>query len=114
MTWETDERGRKFRRVGTSIEYAPTISTPYGTFPMGEIPEPKATEAPKPKAWGTCPFNSKCSPNCARYTERGCGIVTGEAPTVGRRCPFGDKQNPKRCEEDCAFWPLCNSRKENN
>lgn len=111
--WERDELGRKFRRVGNSIEYAPTITTSYGIFPMGEVPEPKATEAPKPKTWGTCPFNSKCSPqNCARYTESGCGLVTGAAPIVGRRCPFGDKTNPTRCSEDCALWTMCGGGKE--
>lgn len=112
MIWETDERGRKFRRVGTSIEYAPTITTSYGVFPMGEVPEPREVKEKKPKEWGDCPFNSKCTPNCARYAESGCGLVTGEPPTIGRRCPFGDKLTPTRCGQDCALWPLCNRRKE--
>ena len=112
-SWEVDEHGRRFRRIGPgAIEYQMTVSTGYGTFPIGEVPKPKATEAPKPKAWGTCPFNSKCSQNCARYTETGCGIVTGAAPAIGRRCPFGDKVNPTRCSEDCAFWTMCGGKEQ--
>lgn len=112
--WEVDERGRHFRRVGNSIEYAPTITTSYGIFPMGEVPEPKATEAKKPKTWGDCPFRSKCTTQCARYTESGCGIVTGAPPVTGQRCPFADKHFFTTCKETCALWTLCNSRKENS
>ena len=113
-SWEVDEHGRRFRRIGPGcIEYPMTVSTAFGTFPMGEVPEPRTVEREKPKAWGNCPFNSECSPLCARHTESGCGIVTGQGPTVGRRCPFGDKVNPTRCSEDCALWTPCNG-KENN
>lgn len=105
--WEVDEQGRHFRRVGNSIEYAPTITTSYGIFPMGEVPEPKATEAKKPKTCGDCPFRSKCTTQCARYTESGCGLVTGAAPAAGKRCPFGDAHNPLICNEKCALWALC-------
>ena len=106
-SWERDELGRKFRRVGNSIEYAPTITTSYGIFPMGEVPEPKATEAKKPKTWGDCPFRSKCTTQCARYTESGCGLVTGAAPATGKRCPFCGAHNPLICSEKCALWALC-------
>ena len=111
--WERDELGRKFRRVGNTIEYAPTITTSYGIFPMGEVPKPREVKEKKPKEWGKCPFNSRCTQHCARYTDKGCGIVTGEGPAPGRRCPFGNKTNPTTCKETCAFWTLC-SRKEAN
>ena len=39
-SWERDELGRKFRRVGNSIEYAPTITTTYGEFEVGHVPPP--------------------------------------------------------------------------
>lgn len=110
--WERDELGRKFRRVGNTIEYAPTITTSYGIFPMGEVPKPREVKEKKPKEWGDCPFNSKCTPNCARYTEDGCSLVTGAAPTIGRRCPFGDKVNPTKCSEKCALWTMCGGGKE--
>ena len=106
--WEVDERGRHFRRVGNSIEYAPTIQMSYGEFEIGNIPPPpKDIETPKPKTWGECPFRSKCTTQCARYTETGCGFVTGAAPAIGQRCPFCDAHNPLICSEKCALWSLC-------
>lgn len=85
-SWERDELGRKFRRVGNSIEYAPTITTTYGEFEVGHVPPPpKIVEEKRPKTWGDCPFRSKCTTQCARYTESGCGIVTGAPPVTGQR-----------------------------
>ena len=111
--WEVDEKGRRFRRVGIGcIEHPMTISTSYGEFEVGKAPKPQQVKDEKKKTLWSCPFLSRCSPKCARYSDNGCGIVTGAGPTVGMRCPFGDKQNPKRCAEDCALWKLCN-RKEN-
>ena len=114
--WEVDENGKRFRRVGPgSIEYPMTITTTYGEFEVDKVPPPpEDKEPPRPKSWGDCPFNSKCTQHCARYTDKGCGIVTGEGPTPGRRCPFGNKVNPTTCKDACAFWELCNNRKENN
>lgn len=110
--WEVDERGRHFRRFGHSVEFAPTLSTPYGEFEMGSAPRPsKFIEPPRPKTWGHCPFRNSCTEMCARYTEHGCGIVTGAPPAIGKRCPFGDARNLLACTEKCALWALCN-RKE--
>ena len=92
-SWERDELGRKFRRVP---------------------PPPKIVEEKRPKTWGDCPFRSKCTTQCARYTESGCGIVTGAPPVTGQRCPFADKHFFTTCKETCALWTLCNSRKENS
>lgn len=112
--WEVDEHGRHFRRVGDMIEYMPELVTAYGTFEAGFVPPlVNKTEEP-PKKPVLCPLNSRCSEQCARYTESGCGLVTGEGPTPGRRCPFGNKVNPTTCKDACAFWELCNNRKENN
>lgn len=109
---EVDEQGRHFRRVGNSIEYAPTITTTYGEFEMGSVPPPpKIVEAERPKTWGECPFLSRCTAQCALYGERGCGLVTGEATTTGKRCPFADKHHIFSCTEKCALWKFCN-RKE--
>lgn len=56
-SWERDELGRKFRRVGNSIEYAPTITTTYGEFEVGHVPPPpKIVEEKRPKTWGDCPI----------------------------------------------------------
>ena len=113
--WEVDERGRHFRRVGNSIEYAPTITTTYGEFEVGSVPTPKnIITAERPKPPKDCPFLSKCTTQCARYTESGCGIVTGAPPVTGQRCPFADKHFFTTCKETCALWTLCNSRKENS
>lgn len=113
--WERDEMGRKFRRVAPGcIEYAPTVTTSYGTFEVGNMPVLKAAREPeRPKTWGQCPFRNSCTEQCARYTESGCGIVTGVPPAVGKRCPFGDARNLLACTEKCALWALCN-RKENH
>ena len=106
--WEVDERGKHFRRVGNSIEYAPTITTTYGEFEVGHVPQPpKVVEGKRPKTWGDCPFRSKCTTQCARYTESGCGLVTGAAPATGKRCPFCGAHNPLICSEKCALWALC-------
>lgn len=106
--WEVDEHGRRFRCVGTAIEYPPTITTTYGEFEMGSVPPPpKIVEAERPKTWGECPFLSRCTTQCARYTESGCGLVTGAAPATGKRCPFSDSHSPVICTENCALWALC-------
>lgn len=111
--WELDEQGRRFRHIGPGcIEYPMTVVTSYGEFEAGNVPTPKIRTEEKPKTWGNCPFNSKCTQKCARYGEHGCGLVTGEAPSIGGRCPFGSKQTPFMCSEKCALWNLCN-RKEN-
>lgn len=106
--WEVDERGRHFRRVGNSIEYAPTITTTYGEFEVGSVPTSKnIITAERPKPPKDCPFLSKCTTKCARYTESGCGLVTGAATATGKRCPFCDAHNPLICSEKCALWALC-------
>lgn len=110
--WEVDEQGRHFRRVGNSIEYAPTITTSYGEFEIGFVPQPpKVVEGKRPQTRGDCPFLSRCTAQCALYGERGCGLVTGEATTTGKRCPFADKHHIFSCTEKCALWKFCN-RKE--
>ena len=112
--WEIDENGRRFRRVGPGcIEYPMQITTSYGTFDVDNLPAPpKEIEPPRHKSWGACPFVSKCTPLCALYGETGCGLVTGEGSTTGKRCPIGDKQTLFVCKEGCALWSLCNHRKE--
>lgn len=113
--WEIDEHGRRFRHVGHGcVEYYPTISTPYGEFEASSVPSP-----PKSVEMGhsnilPCPFLMKCSEKCARYGARGCGIVTGEPPKVGKLCPFGDKHNLFQCTNQCALWALCSDKKEND
>lgn len=111
--WEIDEHGRRFRRIGNgNIEYMTTITTTYGEFEIDSVPPPpKIVETERPKSWGECPFLSRCTTQCALYGERGCGLVTGEATTTGKRCPFADKHNIFSCTEKCALWELCN-RKE--
>ena len=51
--WERDEMGRKFRRVAPGcIEYAPTVTTSYGTFEEGNMPvQEEAREPKRPKTW---------------------------------------------------------------
>lgn len=106
--WEVDKRGKHFRRVGTMIEYMPEITTTYGTFEAEFVPPPpKKIEEPHKKTV-LCPFNSTCSAQCAMHSESGCGIATGDPPTIGRRCPFGSKHNIFTCREDCALWKFCN------
>lgn len=109
--WEIDERGKRFRRVGSCIEYAPTIVTSYGEFEVGSVPPPpKEIEVNQPKSWGFCPLLSKCSPQCAMHGETGCAIVTGDIPNAGKRCPFSDKRDIFICNEKCALWKMCNRK----
>lgn len=113
--WKVDEFGQHFRRVGNSIEYMPTITTTYGEFEVDSVPPPPSDIEPThPKSWGECPFVSKCTPQCAMYGETGCGIVTGETPTIGKRCPFSDKRNIFSCTEKCALWALCSKEVKAN
>ena len=111
--WQVDERGRRFRRIGACIEYEPDVVSTFGSFPKSvydriEKPEPDSL-APIREQHKRCPFSklALCSDECARYTKNGCGLVTGAAPTTGKRCPICDAHNPLMCTENCALWALC-------
>ena len=114
-TWKVDKDGKRYREPFPGCkEYVPTIVTTYGEFPVDAVPKLKPYKEPEPpKEWGLCPFFEKCSPDCARYTATGCGIVAGGVPNTGKRCPFNtDRLRYVRCSENCAMWALCNRKEQ--
>ena len=104
--WETDELGRRFRRIGNCIEYEPTITTSNGTVrasalashneAMAKVGLNAEATAEKPTST-ICPFkrgmSNRCDgERCAMYMD-GCALrklATGlhAKETRGQRCPF--------------------------
>lgn len=127
-TWEIDNKGRRFRRVGKTIEYAPTIKTTLGDFYMDELAEvqrmaakqeeerrAKAIEELKNRPAPThCPFNMDVNNQCKREAcglffmgkcsiailadERGAKNIEA---TEGKKCPFSIYS---KCGDDCAIY----------
>ena len=115
--WQVDGHGRHFRRAGGHcIEYEPDVVSTIGNFPKSvydQIEKSRpATTGSKRETYKICPLRKSalplCDDGCARYGERGCGLVTGDPPQKGRTCPLPGR---RPCGEDCALWALCN-RKE--
>lgn len=122
--WQYDEHGRKFRKVGNCIEYAPTIQTAHaGTVYVDELPEVqkrmKEQEAQRIKEMqkqakqepqGTCPFkearnnlHNKCDRDCVFYEDTACILArTDTVPTKDTKdkpCPIA-----RICRETCALY----------
>ena len=113
--WQIDEMGRRFRKIGNCKEYEPEVCSTFGVFPKSEFDHmdksrPEAHTEQKREM--RCPFSKGmehlCGKSCARYVESGCGIVTGDPPRAGGRCPL---PGMLICGEDCALWGIC-SKKE--
>lgn len=120
--WQYDEHGRKFRKVGNCIEYAPTIQTAHaGTVYVDELPEVqkrmkeqseqriKAMQAQaKQEPQGHCPFkearnniHTNCDRDCV-FFDGSCilaSIGRPEQDSKGKYCPIA-----RICRETCALY----------
>lgn len=106
--WEIDRYGRRFRRVGNAIEYAPEIVTTGGTVRADDLEahnrrmkqerdrqeqERQEKQAREPK--GRCPLKnahmSRCESDCVLYDGSAC-MLAGKASigedTARKYCPL--------------------------
>lgn len=122
--WQYDSNGKKFRKVGHTIEYAMTINTAHaGTVYADELPEvqkrmkeqeekqrKEAQEAAKKKPDKDCPFkvakggmHCRCDQDCAFFEDAACIIAsTATQPTEDTKdkyCPLA-----RICRETCALY----------
>ena len=113
--WETDQQGRRFRKIGGCIEYEPEISVNGVMIPVSQADavrkrmkedeerarKERAEAEAKLNKLGSCPFSkgmsSKCRIQCAFYSEEGC---MKSPETKGRRCPISNYG----CSEDCMLY----------
>lgn len=126
--WERDANGKRFRRVGNSIEYEMMIHTSGGAMiPESELEdfnrrqreerERRAAEAAAalkaPAAKITfCPlalirggYSDKCAKEeCALYAGGKCNLSQGDAAreTAGLRCPFD--ASGRKCFRECEIY----------
>lgn len=124
VEWEIDAQGKRYRRVGHSIEYEPEITVAGGiTIPISQLDDynqrmkeqeemarKRAAEAPKPPR-KECPFaisggmTHECArEKCAVFNGDACGLSmlaeTAPAETKGKRCPF----SAYVCRQDCTLY----------
>lgn len=120
--WETDELGRRFRRIGKgAIEYEPEINgIPQSVFFRSQkaqkeqrekqLKEEQARAAEKAARRRNCPFidsnsrNTDCTLEaCALYMD-GCTLarLTPAKDTEGLQCPFSRYRH--KCRKDCALY----------
>lgn len=110
--WQIDKDGRKFRKVGNSIEYATRITTTRGTYYEDDIKAgilskdtPADPQEAAPKTRTNCPFKKgvkpACSDECAFYRGSGCAFKGDSGvKTEGRYCPFTNGP----CMDTCALY----------
>lgn len=123
--WEYDSTGRKFRRFGNSIEYAPTIQTTYGTVYVDDLEahnkrikeqeeqrrKEQQAQAVKIEPKGLCPFkvsrndiHTHCVRDCIFFDDVDCILArTDTKPTKDTK----DKYCPmiaRPCFADCALY----------
>lgn len=119
--WQYDKLGRKYRRVGNSIEYAPTVTVDGIEVYQDELEEhhrrnkeaaqrfleEEQRKAQKLDTGKICPLQdplhiaTKCRTDCAFYTDTGCIMKRRPAQddTKGKRCPY-----MRTCQESCALY----------
>ena len=97
-----DSQGKRYRRVGNSLEYEPEIVTTFGTFPKGSYSEPRKIETPIPKIRKDCPFKTShytnCDGNCSFFCDEKCCPGVAQA---GKRCPLPGRIT---CGEGCMLY----------
>lgn len=117
--WELDKYGRKFRRVGNAIEYAPEIMTTGGIVRADDLEahnermkqererqEQERREKREKEPKGRCPLKHstivKCESTCVLYDGSGCMLASGraETDTAGKTCPFTGGQ----CNDVCMLY----------
>jgi len=120
MEWETDKYGKRFRRVGSCIEYEPTVMIDGIEVPQSEVESfnemrrksfEKVKEASaQDQELHNCPFHdglsTKCDHKCALY-QGACTLpqlITGApvADTQGRACPI--RRSHRLCDSSCILY----------
>ena len=119
--WQTDEHGRRYRKVGNCIEYEPEINgIPQSVFfasqkrqaeqRAAELEREKKEAAEREARRRNCPFidsnsrNTDCTLDaCALYMD-GCTLarLTPARDTEGLQCPFD--RYKRKCRTDCALY----------
>lgn len=126
--WQTDETGRRFRKIGEgSIEYEPTITVDGIEIPQSELAayherrkaaeqarKEAAAKAPAPPARKNCPLmdgmNTDCTgEKCALFLKGGCTLaqISDRPPakrTEGLQCPLSKYHF--KCRTDCALYNM--------
>ena len=119
--WQYDKWGKKYRKVGNCIEYAPTITVDGVEVYQDELEEfhkrnrevqqkwreEEALKAQQTRTDKICPLQDalhiqkKCSTDCAMYTATGCAMKhrKAAADTAGKPCPY-----MRQCKADCALY----------
>lgn len=102
--WQTGKDGRRFRKVGNTIEYEMEFSFPQEKKKKG------STEEKKPEqnryTGKSCPFKKgyslECFTDCAFYGKAACALSLKEVPpeTSNKDCPFSGR----KCNETCAMF----------
>lgn len=117
--WQTDENGRRYRRVGNTKEYEMEINgVPQSVFiasKKAQAEYDKARYAEEQRAAKEraaqrrhCPFMSGMSADCKRNEcalfVDGCTLArhTPVRDTAGRYCPFNGRYST--CRIDCALY----------
>lgn len=122
--WQTDKKGRRFRKVGNIIEYEMEIYTSGAVVPQSQmaahtaqveegkrrrLEEERKKEAEAIKV--NCPLMSgiqtTCKGEACALFLNGCALaqLTGGQPakdTQGLTCPLG--QYKTKCRTDCALY----------
>jgi hypothetical protein len=118
--WQTDENGRRFRKVGNVIEYEMEINgIPRSQFFASQKANKEAREAQQKAEQQRmreaaavrrdCPFNDNLHRDCTReqcalFNGKSCTFasLTPAKDTEGLTCPF-NKYHYK-CRKDCALY----------
>lgn len=120
--WQVDERGRRYRKIGSSIEYEPEINgVPQSVFIRSqkaqrekreaELKEERRKAAERAAQRRNCPLmdgiNTDCTREACALFLNGCTLarITDRPPkkaTEGLKCPFS-RYNSK-CRKDCAMF----------
>ena len=119
--WMYDEFGKKYRKVGSMIEYCPTVTIDGIEIYQDEVEEfnrnrkaamerNREEENRRIQQQHTdkfCPLNRfassppACKTDCALYRPTGCAMkrTTAPADTKGKPCPY-----MRKCQETCAMY----------
>ena len=117
--WQTDEHGKRYRKVGNCIEYEPELNgVPQSVFFASQKAQKErdkafyAEEQRKAKERAAqrrnCPFRDGLQTDCTREAcalfVDGCTLarLTPEKATEGLQCPLSKYKS--KCRTDCALY----------
>lgn len=119
--WQTDQNGRRYRKLGNCIEYEPEINgIPESVFfasqkrqreqRAAELEREQREAAERAVKRRNCPFmdsngrNTDCSREACALFMDGCTLarLTPAKDTEGLQCPFDIYRH--KCRTDCALY----------